>query len=405
MAAPNRKIFGGVDTHADVHVAAVIDEVGGVIDTKSFTTDVKGYRALVAWMRSHGEVVKIGVEGTGSYGAGLARHLATQVIEVVEVNRPNRQMRRRHGKSDTIDAVAAARAGLNGDAKGIPKDSSGVVESIRVLRVAFTSARQMRSQAGLQIRDLCVTAPEQLRSRLGPLSTAERVERCAAFRPGGDLSDPQTAARAALRTLARRYQRLTAEMDELDAELDRLTAQANPALRATKGVGTDVAAILLVVAGQNPDRLTSEAAFAALCGVSPVQASSGKTSRHRLNRSGNRQGNHALWRIAMVRLTCDDRTKAYAAKRRAEGKTDREIVRCLKRYIAREIFRVLTKGGYVPDTSDLRPTRQAAGLTLTVVANHFNTWPARISALELGRTRNDDLENRYRNWLHTQNAA
>lgn len=405
MAVPDRKIFGGVDTHADVHVAAVIDQTGGVLGTQSFSTDLAGYRALVSWIRGFGAVEGIGVEGTGSYGAGLARHLASESFRVVEVNRPNRQMRRRHGKSDTVDAIAAARAALNGDASGLPKDSTGIVESIRVLRVAFTSARSARTQAGLQIRDLIVTAPEQLRARLGSLTTAERVERCGCFRPDDTVGDPLVATRMALRTLARRYQRLTSEMDQLSAQLDALTIKANPALRAANGVGPDAAGILLVVAGQNPERLTSEAAFAALCGVSPIAASSGKTQRHRLNRSGNRQGNHALWRIAQVRLQHDGRTKAYAAKRRAEGKTDREILRCLKRYIAREMFRLLTKGGYVPDTSDLRPARQAVGLTLTAVATHLDTTATRISELERGTRRNDDLENRYRTWLATQTAA
>lgn len=405
MTVSDRNVFGGVDTHADVHVAAVIDEIGGVIDTAEFDTTASGYRRLVSWMRSQGGLVKVGVEGTGSYGAGLARHLGDVGIRVVEVNRPNRQMRRRHGKSDRVDAIAAARSALSGDATGCPKDSTGVVEAIRVLRVAFRSARRARTQVGLQIRDLIVTGPESLRAKLGSLSTAERVQRCACFRPGGDLADPATATRTALRTLARRHQRLDAEVDQLRGELDRLTRQANPALRAAKGVGVDVAAILLITAGQNPERITSEAAFAALCGVSPIQASSGKTRRHRLNRNGDRQANHALWRIAFVRLHTDERTRTYAARRRAEGKTDREILRCLKRYIAREMFRLLTKGGYVPDTSDLRPARHAAGLSLKTVAEHFDTWPGTISELERGIRRNDDLEHRYRTWLNTQHAV
>ncbi len=236
MAGENQVVTGGVDTHKDVHVAAVIDEVGRILGTASFETTSKGYGQLLGWMRSHGELDKGGVEGTGAYGAGLARHLATEGIEVIEVNRPNRQMRRRRGKSDTVDAISAARAALNGEASVAPKDHDGLVESIRVLRVAFCSARQARTQAALQIRDLIVTAPEALRAVLGPLSTGERVARVARFRPGGP-SDPTEATRTSLRILARRYEALSAEMAELEGALDALTAKANPAFRAARGVG------------------------------------------------------------------------------------------------------------------------------------------------------------------------
>ncbi len=345
MPSEAQVVIGGVNTHKDVHVAAVIDERGKILDTASFRAATPGYRELASWLQSFGELVKVGVEGTGAYGAGLARHLGNEGIEVVEVNRPNRQARRRRGKSDTVDAEAAARAALNGEATVVPKARGSLVESVRVLRVAFTSARDSRTRVALQIRDLIVTAPDQLRTVLGPLSTAERVARGARFQVTGDVADPVVGTKLALRTLARRYETLSAEMAELEATLDQLTARANPALRGAKGVGPDVAAILLTAAGDNPDRLRSEAAFAAMCGVSPIEASSGKTVRHRLNRSGNRQANHALWRIVMVRLsTGDPATKAYVERRTAEGKSLREIVRCLKRHVAREVYRHLVPG-------------------------------------------------------------
>jgi transposase len=205
--------------------------------------------------------------------------------------------------------------------------------------------------------------------------------------------------------LARRYQALTTEIACLRAQLDELTLKANPALRAAKGVGADVASILLIAAGDNPERIRSDAAFASLCGASPIEASSGRTVRHRLNQGGNRQANHALWRIAMVRLATDPDTKAYAQRRRTEGRSSREIIRCLKRYIAREVYGLLTKERHVPDTSDLRPARRAAGITLEAAAKHLDTWPARISELERGVRRNDHLEHRYRDWLATQPAA
>lgn len=404
MAEEHVVVTGGVDTHKDTHVGAVIDGVGRLLGSASFDASRSGYVKLVEWMVSFGNLGRVGVEGTGSYGAGLAKHLTASGIEVIEVNRPNRQMRRMRGKNDTVDAEAAARAALSGQATAVPKAHNGLIEAIRVLRVAFRSARAARTTAALQIRDLIVSAPDELRESLESLSIQRQVAVAGRFRPG-PITDPSQATRAALGSLARRYESLTAEVSALRIQLDELTLQANPALRAAKGVGTDVASILLIAAGDNPERLHSQAAFAAMCGVSPIEASSGRTSRHRLNRGGNRQANHALWRIAMVRLATDADTKTYAERRTAEGKTRREISRCLKRYIAREIFRLLTQDCPVPDTTDLRPTRQAAGITLQIAAEHFNTWPARISELERGRRRDDDLETRYRTWLHDQKAA
>jgi transposase/DNA-binding XRE family transcriptional regulator len=401
MAQVHRVVIGGVDTHKDVHVAAIIDERGKILDTAEFDTTAKGYRLLVAWMVGFGEVAKVGVEGTGTYGAGLSRHLANEGIEVVEVNRPNRTMRRRRGKSDTVDAEAAARSALNGEATVCPKTQGGIVESIRALRVAFTSARNSRTRVALQIRDLILTAPDQLREALGALKTAERVARCARFRTGGDLADPTEGTRLALRTLARRYEALSEEMSELHEALDQLTARANPALRGAKGVGVDVAAILLVAAGDNPDRLRNESAFAAMCGVSPVEASSGKIVRHRLNRSGNRQANHALWRIAMNRMVYDDATKTYIARRRAEGKTQRDAVRCLKRYIAREVYRLLVDPQPVTAAADLRAWRESLGISQHKAAAALGVAYVTISRFELETTRSTELGLRYEDWLST----
>jgi transposase len=399
MAQENRAVIGGVDTHKDVHVAAVIDERGKILDTSEFETTARGYRSLSAWMAEFGELVRVGVEGTGAYGAGLARHLVREGIEVVEVNRPNRTMRRRRGKSDTVDAEAAARAALNGEASVTPKAEDGIIESIRVLRVAFTSARDSRVRVALQIRDLLITAPEGLRRALGPLSTADRVARCARFRLDGDTAEPLEGTKLALRTLARRYEVLTKEMSELEAALDELTARANPALRGAKGVGADVAAILLVAAGDNPGRIRTEAAFAAMCGVNPIEASSGKIVRHRLNRSGNRQANHALWRIVMVRMTNDETTKKYIARRKAEGRTQREAIRCLKRYVAREVYRLVVDPQAVPSGTALRATREAAGLSLRQVSHHLGVSLTQVSRLELGRVHDTELATRYEVWL------
>jgi transposase len=290
-------------------------------------------------MRGHGDLVKVGVEGTGSYGAGLARYLATQGVEVARVMRPNRQARRRRGKSDTADAIAAALAALNGEASGKPKSGDGTVESIRALQVARRGAVKARTQAGNKLRDLAVTAPQMLREKLAALPTLKRVRLAARFR-SADLTSPAGAAKAAMATVARRHQALIAE---LDIALETLLGHAAPpGFLARTGVGTRSAATLLVTAGDNPGRLRTEASFAALCGGSPVDASSGKQRRHRLNRGGDRQANSALWRIVFTQMATDPRTQAYVARRTAEGKTTREIIRCLERYVAREVYKTLT---------------------------------------------------------------
>jgi transposase len=392
------EVTGGVDTHGEMHVAAVVDCAGRILGTAPFPADLAGYKKLLAWMRQAGVVVRVGVEGTGAYGAGLARYLAGQGVTVVEVNRPNRQARRRRGKSDATDAEAAARAALNGEASATPKSADGPTEALRALRVARRSAIKARTQAANQIRDLIVTAPDELRSKLRGLSTDERVDLCARLRPAPP-STPIEATKEALRCLARRHLALGAEVADLDAAIAALCAAVNPALLAARGVGADVASALLVAAGDNPTRMRSEASFAALCGASPVEASSGKTVRHRLNRGGNRTANQALWRIAMVRLTCDQPTRDYAERRRAQGKSDREIIRCLKRYIAREIYQLLTDPPQLPAGADLRQRRLDAKIPLAAVAEQLGTWPTRISELERGLTHNADLVTRYQHWL------
>lgn len=397
-------VTGGVDTHASVHVGAVVDLIGAVLATASFPTTTSGYRELLAWMRSFGTLVRVGIEGTGSYGAGLTRYLADARVVVVEVNRPNRQHRRRRGKSDTADAEAAARAALNGEATGTPKTGTGRVEAIRALRTARRSAVKAMTQAGNQIGDLIVTAPDDVRERLAALDTAERVDTCSAFRctATGDVAEH---TRQALRALARRHHYLATEIADLDAAIHKLCVAENLGLLGAPGVGPDVAAALLIAAGDNPQRMRTEASFAALCGTSPVEASSGKIVRHRLNRGGNRDANNAIWRIVMVRLAHHPETRAYRDRRRANGKSNREITRCLKRYVAREVFLLLTKPLDIPHGNDLRTTRTNAGLTLAAVAAQINAPANRLSDLERGVIHNNDLATTYHAWLHTRKAA
>lgn len=335
-------ITGGVDTHSDVHVAAALDATGALLGVESFPTTTAGYRDLLAWLRRFGEVERVGVEGTGSYGAGLTRHLQAEGVSVVEVDRPNRQKRRQRGKSDTQDAISAARAAQSGDSSGEAKTRNGNVESMRVLRIARSSARRSRTQTLNQMRSIISTAPEPIRDELRDLNVYWLIKHASAYRPG-DRRDIVSLTKRTLRMLARRAAALEAEVDEIDAILEQLVNETAPDLVARPGIGTDCASALLVAAGDNPERLRSEATFAHLCGVAPIDASSGKHDRHRLNRGGDRQANSALWRIVITRMVYDPRTKTYIERRMKDGLTKKEAFRCLKRYIAREVYNALPR--------------------------------------------------------------
>ena len=339
-----RMIVGGVDTHADTHVAAVVDSNGGVLGIESFPADHGGFEALLGWLASHGEVDCVGVEGTGSWGVGLARFLHDHGISVIEVDRPNRQDRRRVGKSDPTDALSAARAALSGSASVIPKTRNGPVEEIRILLVARRSARSQRIETLNQLRHLIYTGPETVRSRFKDRYKTGLVSEVAKLRPRKGSDPVLFTTQVTMRGLARRIQSFNSEIKGLDGMLVELVTNTAPSLVSLYGVGTDTAATLLVAAGDNPQRLRSERSWAHLCGVSPIPAGSGKTSgRHRLNRGGNRQANAALYRIVLTRMSQDPRTKTYVARRRGEGKNTAEIIRCLKRYVARETFRHLPR--------------------------------------------------------------
>ena len=342
MTATPGFVTGGVDTHLDVHVACALDHLGGVLGTASFPTTSAGYEQLLRWLQEHGPVDRVGVEGTGSYGSGLAQHLRTRGMTVVEVSRPNRQVRRRHGKSDVIDPIAAARAVLTGEARAVPKSHDGSVEALRSLKLLQRSANKARVVALNQLHNLLVTAPDEVRARLRDLPREELLATCAALRIRADDDTLAATTRFSLRELARRVAHLDDQLERTNQRIHRLTTALAPQLLAIKGVGPDVASTLLVTVGDNPERMRHEKSFASLCGTSPLQASSGKRTRHRLNRGGDRQANAALWRIAIVRMGTDPRTRDYVARRIREGKNKPEIIRCLKRYIAREVFNAST---------------------------------------------------------------
>lgn len=336
------KVIVGVDTHKHVHVAVAIDQLGVRLDEIEIPVETNGYRQLVGWAQSVGSVGAFGVEGTGSYGAGVASHLRRQGFRVVEVNRPDRRARRANGKSDVIDAEAAARAVLNGTATATPKTADGAAEMIRQVKVARDGAVKARKSAIITLKALVVSAPADLRESLHGLTDKALIDRCAGFRPG-ELTNPTASAKHALRATARRWLHLTEETRGHDTILDDLTQETSPTLREGFGIGAGTAAEMLIIFGDNPERVRSEAAFAKLCGACPVPASSGMTNRHRLYWGGHRQANAAIYRTVIVRMQHHQPTIDYVKRRTAEGLTKRDIIRCLKRFVAREIYqRVMT---------------------------------------------------------------
>lgn len=337
---PNNQLILGVDTHLDLHVAVLINTIGQVICTAEFETNSTGYDKLLRWCQSFGHLTKAGVEGTGTYGAGLSRFLSSQKVTVCEVNRPNRARRRLRGKSDPTDAENAARAVLADEAKAIPKMQNGSVEAMRFLLIARRSAVKARTQAINQIRALLVTAPDDVRLKYLKSSQLACIEGCNNITVLGGSTLLEMLS-ISLNLLAKRWLNLTEELKIIDKNLKEITRTTAPNLMNQYGVGPYVAATLLVTAGDNPERLKKESSFAALCGVSPIEASSGKTVRHRLNRGGSRVANNAIWTIALIRMRSDPRTQQYVARRTTEGMSLKEIQRCLKRYIIRGLFPII----------------------------------------------------------------
>jgi transposase len=390
-------IVAGADTHADTIHLAAISMTGAAIGDREFPTTRAGYAAAIRFLTSLGQVERIGVEGTASYGAGFTRTLTAAGIEVVEVTRAVKSTRRLKGKSDPLDAYSAARTALAGDGLATPKDDT--TAGLRALHIARRSAVKHRTAAINQIKAMVVSAPDAVREKYRGLTTLRMIEAIARCRPDAQADPWAQSVLTAAKMLAQRVQFLETQAEALEAQIDAFVAEANPGLRAAYGVGSDTAAQLMITAGANPHRLHSEAAFAALCAVAPVPASSGKTNRHRLCRGGDRAANNALFRIALVRMSHHQPTKSYVQRQLALGHTRMEILRKLKRAIAREIFKLLTRQIAVPEYRDLRPARQAKNITVTAAANHFGVWPTVISRLERGLQRDDAFADTYRNWL------
>ena len=337
------RIVVGVDSHKETHQVAVLDHTGALMGNQSFAVTSAGYSELEAWLATMGTVERVGMECTGSFAAGLTRYFRERDVDVYEVTSTHRATRARRGKNDAIDAEMAARKVLSGEAKALAKDTTGDIESIRLLKLSRDSAVKARTVALLQIRDVLITAPAELREWIESAGgTRHRVNRAGALRPDLErLGEPLQAAKFTLRQLSRRVKTLDEEIAVVNAQLDHLVERCAPHLLACCGIGTQHAAQLLITAGQNLERLTNDGAFARLCGVAPVPVSSGKTNRMRLHRGGDRQANRALHLITIARLRLDPRTQVYMARRRAEGLSKMDVVRCLKRFIAREVYNAL----------------------------------------------------------------
>ena len=337
-------VVGGVDTHKDLHVVAVVDEHDHILGSQCFATTRHGFKQMLTWMRSFGQLRRVGVEATGTYGAGLLRYLQAAGVEVLEVTTPDKGDRRKRGKNDDLDAQNAAHAAFAGRRTVTPKSRDGMIESLRVLKACRKTAVAARRVALQMIQNTVVCAPDELRDMLRKLTRMQLIRTLAAWRP--DMTDYRKVAsayRIALKSLARRYLELHDEIVDLDTMIAAIVDELAPTLVARNSIGHEFAAQLLLTAGDNSERLHSEASFAALCGVSPVPASSGKITRHRINRGGDRAANSALHIIAIGRLRTDPRTKAYVTRRIAEGHSKLEAIRCVKRYIAREVFSLITQ--------------------------------------------------------------
>lgn len=343
------EVIGGIDTHADTHTVAALDQIGRLLGTATFPATLPGFRDLTEWLRAHGRCVRVGVEGTGSYGMALTQHLQAGGIIVSEVNRPDRSARRARGKDDPTDALSAARAVLAEDRIATPKDHTGPAEAIRNVLCSYNLMVKQRAHLQTQFKSLLVTAPETIRATLKRHNTAKMIATAARYRPNtDDLTRPEQAVKLALQAIAHQHQSLTATITDLHKTLDRLTRQQRPDLRAQLGYGPINTAQLICTYGENPDRIHTEGAFAKLCGTAPIAASSGKISRHRLNRGGDRQANCAIHTIMLTRLRHDPRTRAYRDRRTAEGKSKRDAYRCLKRFITREIYNSLSQPPNTP---------------------------------------------------------
>jgi transposase len=343
MAGKGTVVIGGADTHKDLHLVAALTQTGERIGCKAFPTNTKGYKDAIKWLCSLGELTRVGIEGSGSYGAGLCRYVKGANITVLEVTGPDKARRRLAGKYDEEDAYQAAEAALSGVRCKPAKDRTSDVEALRPLRVAYDGAVKARTAALNNLDALVIGAEDNLRRRLRDMGGMTRAKTCASLR----VCEKNTSSKAkaevlAIRSIAKRVISLDQEAKALHSEIEALCKGIAPETMALKGIGAHCASKLLLAAGGNIERMEGEAGFSMLCGASPLKASSGKdNNRHRINHGGDRQANSALYTIVIYRMGKDERTKDYVKRRTAEGKSKKDIIRCLKRYVAREVYNTL----------------------------------------------------------------
>lgn len=400
MAEIHETVFAGVDTHKEIHALCLLDGLGRKSFEGTFEASESGYAALAEAIGDPSRCAAVGVEGTGSYGAGLTAYLLERGYDVREVLRPKKEKRRRgSSKNDFLDAERAARDAASGKAQALPKAQDGWVMALRSLSAAKRLATKTSTAAANAAKCLLVTAPEGIRAKYRGMGTAEMMASLSRKRSADDPAE--NALYASLRALAIMWKASDEQAKTTTQSMKALLDEHAPALMEVYGCGTMAAAALAVSAGGNPERMKSKDSFASLCGVSPVEASSGKVVRHRVNLGGDRQANCALYRIVIVRMRHDDRTKAYVEKKTAEGKSKKEIVRCLKRYVANEVYHALMNPGRAAGNRghDLGEIRKFLNLTQADVASVLEVPPSRISRIERGESKNLELEGRYRSLL------
>ena len=400
MAEIHETVFAGVDTHKEAHALCLLDGLGRKFFEGVFEADESGYAAMAEAIGDPRRCAAVGVEGTGSYGAGLAAYLLERGYDVREVLRPKKEKRRRgSSKSDFLDAERAARDAASGKAGALPKAQDGWAAALRNLSAAERLATKTSTAAANAVKSLIVTAPEGIRAKYREMGTAQMMASLSRKRTADGPAED--ALYASLRALAIMWKTSKEQAKATAKRMEALLRENAPALMEVYGCGTMAAAALAISAGDNPGRMRSKDSFASLCGVSPVEASSGKVVRHRVNLGGDRRANCALYRIVLVRMRYDDRTKAYVGKKTAEGKSKKEIIRCLKRYVANEVYRALMNPGRAVGGrgSDLRRIRGLLNLTQAGVASVLQVAPCRVSRIERGTNTDTELERRYRKLL------
>ena len=377
MDATASPAYAGVDTHKKTNTLALLDPLCRVIGTWEFPTGEAGYAELEAAIGDAS--VPVGVEGTGSYGAGLTAHLKAAGYDVYEAIRPKRAQRRR-GKSDPIDAIAAAKNLAAGEGLA-PKELEGAAGSVRWLMAVREQLVRHMTAIVNGVKAMLVKAPDPVRREYEGMETGAMMAKLAASRP-------KDACRRSMKMLAKRWIDANGEASSLEEEIKSLLVEAHPALVGAEGISAITAARLVVAAGSNPERMGSEAAFSMLCGTSPIPASSGMTSgRHRLNRGGDRQANRAIHEIVRARMASDGRTRAYISRKMSEGMTKKEAIRCLCRFVAREVFKLMTgPQEHLPDGRELASRRRELGLTQAMVGDALGMAPGTVSRLERGLT-------------------